>query len=131
MAIIKWLIALLLLCSCSPKIVTVTEYKERYHTLYERDSVFVKDSIYNKIFVKGDTVFDTKTIYLYRYRDVIKSDTTVIRDSIPYPVEVFKEVNVLSWWQQTQIKLFWILSAIFAGWILFKKRKILTRLLIK
>lgn len=122
-------LTLLLLCSCSPRIVTVTEYKERYHTLYERDSVHVKDSVNTDTYIKGDTVFRDKIQYRYIYWSKSKNDTVIQRDSIPYPVEVYKEVNVLTWWQQTQIKMFWTLLSALLLWVGWRKRKVLFKLL--
>lgn len=54
-----------------------------------------------------------------------KADTTVIRDSIPVPVEVIKEVPArLTWWQQTRISvggiLLWLLI-FFALWKIIPK----------
>lgn len=78
-------------CKCTTvRYVPVTEYRDRYvnktDTLMRTDSVWVHDSI--SILIRGDTVFKDK--YSIRYRDRFvyrnKSDTVIVRDSIPYKV---------------------------------------------
>ena len=69
-----------------------------------RDSIYVHDSTYIK--EKGDTIMIEK--WHTRWRDRWQHDTIYQskRDSIPYPVEVTKEVPAqLTWWQQTRLYL--------------------------
>ena len=86
-------IMLMMLQSCRTKYVSVPEYHNVY--VNKHDTLTKHDSIYQKEFVdryiKGDTVFLTKTQVDYRFRNVYK---TLYRDSIkvdslrvPYPVE--------------------------------------------
>lgn len=81
------------LCGCKTKYVSVPEYHNVYvnkhDTLTKHDSIFQKEFI--ERYVKGDTVFLTKTQVDYRFRNIYK---TQYRDSIktdsirvPYPVE--------------------------------------------
>ena len=96
-----------LLSGCTTtKYVPVTEY----HTdtllvvKVQHDSLVLKDSVY--IHDKGDTVLIEK--WHTQYRDRWRTDTVYQskRDSIPYPVEVIKEVPAkLTWWQQTRLHL--------------------------
>lgn len=86
-------IMLMLLQSCRTKYVSVPEYHNVY--INKRDTLTKHDSVYQKEFVdryvKGDTIYLTKTkvdyrfrnLYKTRYRDSLKIDS--IR--IPYPVE--------------------------------------------
>ena len=75
-----------------------TEYKTRdsirFDSIYEHDSIF--------LFVKGDTVYNEKYRYKYRYLTINKTDTVMLTDSvqIPYPVE-----KQLTRWQQMKIEL--------------------------
>ena len=97
------------------KYVTVPEYHTdtlRQVTV-RHDSVMVHDSIH--ITEKGDTVLIEK--WHTQYRDRWRTDTVYQskRDSIPYPVEVVKEVQAkLTWWQQTRLHLanivLWLLA---------------------
>lgn len=103
---------LLMLCSCSPRIVERVEY--RHDTTYvsrvdslwvlEKDSVFVRE--------KGDTVY--KYVERIRYRDRVKVDT-VLRVSIDsVAVERTKEVQVekpISAWKRAKLGAFWYLLA--------------------
>ena len=86
-------IMLMMLQSCRTKYVNVPEYHNVY--INKHDTLTKHDSIYQKEFVdryvKGDTIFLTKTQVDYRFRNIYK---TLYRDSIkvdslrvPYPVE--------------------------------------------
>lgn len=86
-------IILMLLQSCRTKYVNVPEYHNVY--INKHDTLTKHDSIYQKEFVdryvKGDTIYLTKTkvdyrfrnLYKTRYRDSLKIDS--IR--VPYPIE--------------------------------------------
>lgn len=86
-------LVLMLLQSCKTKYVSVPEYHNVY--VNKHDTLTKHDSVYQKEFVdryvKGDSVFLTKTKVDYRYKNIYK---TLYRDSIkvdslrvPYPVE--------------------------------------------
>ena len=86
-------IMLMLLQSCRTKYVSVPEYHNvdinKHDTLTKYDSVYQKEFVDR--YVKGDSVFLTKTQVDYRFRNIYK---TLYRDSIkidsirvPYPVE--------------------------------------------
>lgn len=116
--IVSILAALLLMTSCAgTKYVTVPEYhyRDSVRTVYQRDSIHQKDSIF--MFSKGDTVFHEH--YNTMYKEFYHRDTLCVqtKDSIkvPYPVQVTKTVNKLHWWQKV---LAW-LGAIFIGVIGF------------
>ena len=86
-------IMLMMLQSCRTKYVSVPEYHNVY--INKHDTLTKHDSVYQKEFVdryvKGDTIYLTKTkvdyrfrnLYKTRYRDSLKIDS--IR--VPYPVE--------------------------------------------
>lgn len=81
------------LSSCkSVKYVPVTEYRDRYvsktDSFLKVDSVFLHDSV--SVFIRGDTVYTTKTRYKDRLKYIYntKTDTVAVHDSIPYPVKV-------------------------------------------
>jgi hypothetical protein len=85
-----------------------------YHTdtvrivQHQHDSIYLSDSIYVNDFVRDDTVYKTVERWHTQYRDRWRTDTIYQskRDSIPYPVEVIKEVPAqLTWWQQTRLHL--------------------------
>ena len=86
-------IMLMMLQSCRTKYVSVPEYHNVY--INKHDTLTKHDSVYQEVFVdryvKGDTIYLTKTkvdyrfrnLYKTRYRDSLKIDS--IR--VPYPVE--------------------------------------------
>jgi hypothetical protein len=115
---------------------TTTKYVQvpEYHTdtlrvtQYQRDSIYLSDSIYVNDFVRDDTVFRTVERWHTQYRDRWHTDTIMQsrRDSIPYPVEVTKEVpSELTWWQQTRLylanTLLVVLGLIGIGWVVKKR----------
>ncbi len=95
-----------------------TEYKDRivYDSIYTLDSVFVVS--------KGDTIYSTKYKYIYKYKSLI--DTAYIEriDSVPYTVEVAKEVNRLTKWQRWQISGFWGFIGILGVIIFFRMKRL-------
>lgn len=86
-------VMLVMLTGCrSVKYVPITEYRDRYvsktDSFIKTDSVYLHDSV--SVFVRGDTIFTTKTRYKDRLKYIYhtKTDTVAVHDSIPYPVKV-------------------------------------------
>ena len=108
--------AICALCSCSTtKCVPVPEYHTDTLRLTRniRDSIYVHDSTYVR--EAGDTILIEK--WHTRWRDRWRTDTIYQskRDSIPYPVEVTKEVPAqLTWWQQTRLYMANIMMGLLA-----------------
>ena len=81
----------------STKYVTVPEYHTEYivrsDTVAKVDSVTVRDSVF--VYHNGDTMVINKVMYRDRVRNVYKTRTDTIckRDSIPYKVEVEKQLT--------------------------------------
>lgn len=100
--IIILLILAVCFTSCRTQYISVesvrTEYKTRDSTRY--DSIYQRDSIYT--LVKGDTVYQHRYKYLYRYLTTNRTDTILKSDSIrvPYPVE-----KQLTRWQILRMEL--------------------------
>ena len=98
----KWLVicavsffCLSFFCRCTTtKYVPVTEYRDRVvsktDSFLKIDSVWLHDSV--SVYVRGDTVFRDKFHVQYRDRYLVrnKSDTLMVRDSIPYSVNIVK-----------------------------------------
>jgi hypothetical protein len=73
-------------------------------TKHQRDSIWMHDSI--MVSEKGDTVRIEKWHTKYVTKEVHDTLYRSKTDSIPYPVEVIKEVPAeLTWWQQTRLHL--------------------------
>ena len=105
----KHIIVLLVLCALIAGCTTTKYVPIEHHTIdtlritkYQRDSIYVHDS--TLIRENGDTVLIER--WHTRWRDRWQHDTIYQSktDSIPYPVEVVKEVPAeLTWWQQARI----------------------------
>lgn len=116
--VIPLLAILSLFAGCKTKTVLVPvekvkiEYKERLRV----DSVYNRDTI--QIYKKNDTIYYEKI----RWRERFKIDTvSVVRvDSIPYKVEVVKEVNKLTKWQKLRLSTLNILVLIIAAYLFIK-----------
>lgn len=102
----------------------------------QKDSVLLKDSVFINQYIKGDTVFRDRDHWHTEYRDRWLTDTMLISctDSIPTPYPVEKKVPAeLSWWQQTQMRGFWLLlliALLALGWKYRKKIKAFIKCLI-
>jgi len=119
-AIILALLICALFGSCTTmKYVPVPEYHTDTVRIvqHQRDSIYLSDSIYVSDFVRDDTVYKTIERWRTQYIERMSHDTVYQSktDSIPYPVEVTKEVPAkLTWWQQTRLHLanivLWLLA---------------------
>lgn len=92
------MLVLSVFCRCTTtKYVPVTEYRDRavakMDSFLKTDSVYVHDSV--SVYIRGDTVFKDKYQLRYKDRYIIrnKSDTLIVRDSIPYKVEIEKQLS--------------------------------------
>lgn len=106
-------------CS-SPKVVTVTEYRDRV----QRDTLTRTDSVYISHVVreKGDTVYILDTIFKYKYLD--KYAYVHVHDSIPYAVEVQVPVRTRNGYDRFTSWGFWILILLLllrVAWWVFGK----------
>lgn len=104
----KWLMLALvsITVGCTRMVyIPVESVKTEYINKMSIDSIYLYDSVYLKD--KGDTIFMEK--YKYSYRDRLRVDTVIQKDSIrvPYPVIVEKK---LTWWQRIKLE--------FADWYL-------------
>ena len=120
-------LALMLAACASQKTVTVTEYRDlvRFDTVtVERDRV---DSTYKAhyLYHQGDTVHQVDTIYKYRikYVDKMQTQYVTVHDSIPYKVEVVKEVRKRNGYDRFTCCGFWLLAFLIltrVAWWIFK-----------
>ena len=113
----------LLLASCKT-VKPVVEYRDHYI----HDTTQVVDSIYQDrvhyIYQRGDTVFKTDSVFLYKYKYLDRNVVEYVHDSVPYPVEVEKYVTVRSGYDKFCSWFFWIvvvLALLYAAWWAFKK----------
>ena len=117
------LIALLLLiisgCKTKEIIVptekTVIEYRDRTFV----DSIYNRDTLY--LFAKNDTVY----LQSIKWRERFKVDTVRYEkvDSIPYFIEVTKEVNVLTKWQKIRLRLLNVIILVIAVYVIIRIKR--------
>ena len=126
--LVCWLITLI--CGCrTVRYVPVETVRTDsvYVDRFMRDSVLVRDSVWVNRWRAGDTVYQDKVVYKWRYRDRWQYDTVAVvrRDSVkvPYPVE-----REPGWWERARLKLFWPLVAVVvvlavAVWWMIRRRQ--------
>jgi hypothetical protein len=100
--------------SVQPAIIEKTkiEYKDRLRV----DSIYNRDTV--QIYGRNDTIF--KDIIKWRERFRIDTVSVVKIDSIPYPVEVIREVNKLTKWQRWRLTILNIIGGLTAAYIAFR-----------
>ena len=123
--LISVLLAMMILCAgCSPKIIERVVIQRDTTLVHHRDTMFRKDSVYIREYMKGDTVYIDRYRDRYVFRDRWRDSVTVRVDSVA--VERIKEVKVekpLSFWKRVKIGLFpWLLLAT-AGLLVWTFRK--------
>ena len=96
---------------------------------YKTDSVYVEKIKYDSIEIKVKEYGRQDTIYrdsiVVRYKLRVDTIHTHSRDSIPYPVEVVKEVErLLNWYERTMIRLGWCLIALLVAIVGWKVAKL-------
>ena len=102
------LLLAVLTAGCSPRIVETVRTEYVYRDRERVDTTWLKDSVYIREFVKGDTVriVEYRDHLVYQYKMVL--DTVAVRDSVA--VESIREVKVektLTWWQKFRLRAFW------------------------
>lgn len=107
--------------------VETIRYRDSVRLVERVDSIHVHDSVYIHQWAAGDTQWVEKVTVHTRYRDRWRVDTIVTyrRDSVPYPVEVAKEVvkYQLRWWQKPLVWLGGLSLLGLAVWWLVRARK--------
>lgn len=112
--------ALFFLTSCRARTVYVDKVKTEYRDVVRIDSVYNRDTV--AIRLSGDTVY--KDIIKWRERWQLRVDSFTRVDSVPYAVEVVREVNRLTPWQHRQIVGFWIAVGLIGIGIALKIKRI-------
>lgn len=90
-------LALMLLTSCRTTRTAEREYITQHDTAYidrmQRDSIYLRDSIYHEVVAKGDTIYSTKYIERTKFRDRFIHDSVYIHKTDTVLVDVVKEVE--------------------------------------
>lgn len=110
--------ALFFLTSCRARTVYVDKVKTEYRDVVRIDSVYNRDTV--AIRLSGDTVY--KDVIKWRERWKLRIDSFTRVDSVPYAVEVVREVNRLTAWQHRQIVGFWVALGAIGIWAAWRLR---------
>lgn len=93
--IISACVIALIFCGCtSTKYIPVETVRDVYHNTTDTIRDSVSHTVYVNQYVKGDTIYNDRIEYLYKDRWKVHDSIVILRDSIPYPVEVIKEVEI-------------------------------------
>lgn len=103
-------------CKAETVLVPVDRVKVEYKDRLRVDSVYNRDTV--NIYERGDTVY----LQTIKWRERFRTDTLRIvkTDSIPYPVEVVREINKLTKWQKFRLNALNILVIIIAAYLFIK-----------
>lgn len=104
---------------CKTASAPLVEYREKvmHDTIEKVDSVYVSRWIRER----GDTVWMTDTLFKFKYLDKVQLE--YVHDSVPYEVQVFKEVRKRNGYDKFVSWGFWILLVLLLGrfaWWIFK-----------
>ena len=116
-----------LLTSCKSHEPTIVE-RVRTDTVritqQQRDSIYLRDSIFVNQWQSGDTIFQIRDRWHTQYvrKEVRDTFYKAKVDSVPVPYEVIKKVPAeLTWWQQCRLHLanivLWIILIIALWWV--------------
>ena len=103
-------------CKTKTVLVPVEKVKIEYRDRLRIDSIYNRDTV--NIYERGDTVY----LQTIKWRERFKIDTvSVVRvDSIPYPVEVVREINKLTKWQRLRLNALNIIAIIIVCYVIIK-----------
>ena len=103
-------------CKTETVLVPVEKVKIEYRDRLRIDSVYNRDTV--NIYERDDTVY----LQTIKWRERFKFDTVIVvrTDSIPYPVEVVREINKLTKWQKFRLNALNILVIIIAAYLFIK-----------
>ena len=116
-----WLLLILIAfagCKSKTVLVPVDRVKVEYRDRLMVDSVYNSDTTY--IRKSNDTVLID--VIRWRNKYILKTDSIIRTDSIPYPVEVVREVNKLTKWQRWRLNALNIIALVVVAYVVIKIR---------
>ena len=115
------MIILLSISGCKPKqiLVPITETKIEFRERFRVDSVYNRDTL--MLLSQNDTVYLQSIKWRERFR--IDTVSVVKIDSIPYTVEVVKEVNRLTKWQKIRLQLLNVIILVIAVYVIIRIKR--------
>ena len=103
-------------CKTKTVLVPVKETKIEYRDRLRVDSIYNRDTV--QIYGRNDTIF--KDVIKWRERFRLDTVSVVRIDSIPYPVEVIREVNKLTKWQRWRLTILNVIGGLIIVYIAFR-----------
>lgn len=103
-------------CKSKTVLVPVDRVKIEYRDRLRVDSVYNRDTV--ELYRQNDTIY--KNVIRWRERFRLDTLSVVKVDSIPYPVEVVREVNKLTKWQSFRLKILNILVLVVVAYVVIK-----------
>lgn len=100
-------------CKSSVAIVERVRVDTTYISKVQRDSIYLHDSVAVRQEIKGETIYAYVDRWHTQYKYIVRTDTlTRARvDSIPYPVEIVRQVpRHRAWWEYAIAVSFLFLS---------------------
>lgn len=108
----------LVVFGCSPKVLPPLQTSNdstRVHIEKQYDSIWVDR--WHVVKEKGDTIWLHDSIYIEKWREKHTRDTICVRDSVPYEVQVVKEVRKRNGYDKFTARGFWIMIAFLVCYI--------------
>ena len=114
--------------ACSPKIIERIVVQHDTTAVHHRDSIFMKDSIYIKEWMKGDTIYIDRYRDRYIYKDRWRDSISIreVHDTTMVEKKVEKE---LTKWQKARINSFWWLIVALGAALIWIFRKPIMKLI--
>lgn len=121
--LIVWLIIILWFAVVATSCRTIQVVPE-VHTEYIHDTISRVDSVWrdrvHTEYMRGDTIVLKDSVYLYKYKTIDKVVEVIKRDSIPYAVEVEKQVRYVPGFYKFCFWFFIAVCVVFGMWLFVK-----------
>lgn len=107
---IIFVVVILMSLGCARKPITLIEYRDKI--VERKDTINITDSVFVYRFEKqrNDTIFITDSVKVIKLSDKVKTEYINVTDSIPYEVEVIKEVRKRNGYDKFTSAGFWVFA---------------------
>lgn len=114
--------------------------RKQIETVYVRDTTYISKVQVDSVFRRDSVFIKEKNDTVYVYKEKVRDRYRLLRDTVyqhsvdSVYVDKVREVKVekqLSGWQKFRLRGFWVLAAMVGGYVVWKNRKNLLRLLMK